>query len=105
MSVRFTVQEIAQLSVLLPGSGTPERFFSNLKSIKGKGRNLRVWKFLPARRTKNVFQILQISEKSRLHTHQSSGIKCLAANIGLAAIAVFVVDGNKCFFYYFVEGF
>ena len=99
MSMRFTNQQV--------NSPTPPSFYQAaayrscfsvlLKGIKGKGHNPQVWIFLPARRIKSVFQILQILEKGGLHTHHSFGIRRLAANIGLAAIAVLVVDGNKCF--------
>jgi len=69
-----------------------------------ESHNPQVWKFLPARRIKGVYQILQIQEKSGLHTHQFFGTKCLAANIGLAAIAALVVDGIKCFFIILLKG-
>jgi hypothetical protein len=92
-------------SVLLPGGGTPERFSELLKAIKAKGLNPQIRKSLPVRKIKSVYHILQILEKSGYHTLQSSGTKCLANNISLTAIAVLVVDGNKCFFIYFAVGF
>ena len=46
---------------------------------------------------------MQILEKYQLHIHQFFETKCLAANIGLAAISVLLVDGNECFFNYFTH--
>ena len=79
-------------------------FLILLKGISGKANRLQVWKYLPARRIKSVFQILQIRKKSGHHTYQSFKTKGLAAYIGLAAIAVLVVDGSKCFFIILVPG-
>ena len=101
MSIRFTNQEIAYHSSCFRAAEHRSGFSVLLKGIQGKGRIPQVWKFLPARKNKNDFQILQIQEGSGLHTHQSFGIKCLAADIGLPSIAVLVADGNKCFFNYF----
>ena len=84
-------EHVGSLSVLLEG-------------VQGKGHNPQVWKYVPARRIKNVSQILQIQEISGLHTHQSPMTQFLATIIGLAAIAVLVVDGTNRFFNYFAEG-
>ena len=75
-----------------------------LKGNLGKGHRLQARKYLPGRRIKSVFQILQIQKKSGRHTHQSLKTKGLAAYIGLAAIAVLAAEGSKYFFNYFDAG-
>ena len=66
--------------------------FLYFKKVFKENVTAQVRKFLPVRKIINVFQILLVQEKSGYHTLQSSGTKCQAANIGLAAIAVLVVD-------------